>query len=103
MESAFSLDPQLGADPVPVTDLALSRVLFMDDANYPWLVLVSRRPGMVELTDLGDADRAALWSEIDRVSRVLKAVTRCHKLHGAQLGNVVAQLHIHIIAREETA
>ena len=102
MESAFKLDPQLAADTVPVKDLALSSVLLNDDANYPWLILVPRRPGMVELIDLSDADRATLWDEIALASRVLKRVTKCHKLNVAQLGNQVAQLHIHIIAREKT-
>jgi diadenosine tetraphosphate (Ap4A) HIT family hydrolase len=100
MESPFTLDPQLAADTVPVKDLAVSRVLLNDDANYPWLILVPQRPGLVELTDLNDADRATLWSEIALASRVLKAATKCHKLNVAQLGNQVAQLHIHIIARE---
>ena len=102
MESAFKLDPQLDADTVPVKDLALCSVQLNDDANYPWLILVPRRPGMVELIDLSDADRATLWDEIALASRVLKRVTKCHKLNVAQLGNQVAQLHIHIIAREKT-
>jgi diadenosine tetraphosphate (Ap4A) HIT family hydrolase len=102
MESTFTLDPQLAADTVPVKDLAVSRVLLNDDANYPWMILVPRRLGMVELIDLSDADRATLWSEMELVSRVLKSVTKCHKLNVAQLGNQVAQLHIHIIAREKT-
>jgi diadenosine tetraphosphate (Ap4A) HIT family hydrolase len=96
----WQLDPQLKADTVPVTDLALCSVLLNDDANYPWLILVPRRPGMVELIDLNDADRTTLWSEIAQASRALKSVTKCHKLNVAQLGNQVAQLHIHIIARE---
>jgi diadenosine tetraphosphate (Ap4A) HIT family hydrolase len=98
----FTLDPQLAADTVPVKDLALCAVLLNDDANYPWLILVPRRPGMVELIDLNDADRATAWSEIALVSRALKGITKCHKLNVAQLGNQVAQLHIHIIARETT-
>jgi diadenosine tetraphosphate (Ap4A) HIT family hydrolase len=98
----FTLDPQLKSDTVPVKDLALCSVLLNGDANYPWLILVPQRPGMVELIDLNDADRATLWNEIAQVSRVLKAVTKCHKLNVAQLGNQVAQLHIHIIAREKT-
>ena len=102
MESAFTLDPQLAADTVPVKDLALSSVLLNDDANYPWLILVPKRPGMVELIDLSETDRATVWSEIALASRVLKAVTKCHKLNVGQLGNQVAQLHIHIIAREKT-
>jgi diadenosine tetraphosphate (Ap4A) HIT family hydrolase len=98
----FNHDPQLEADTVPVTDLALSRVLLNDDANYPWLILVPRQPGKVELIDLDEADRAALWREIAAASGALKRLTRCHKLNVAQLGNQVAQLHIHIIARETT-
>jgi diadenosine tetraphosphate (Ap4A) HIT family hydrolase len=98
----FTLDPQLAGDTVPVKDLALCSVLLNDDANFPWLILVPRRSGMVELIDLNEADRAALWSEIALASRVLKSVTKCHKLNVAQLGNQVAQLHIHIIAREKT-
>jgi diadenosine tetraphosphate (Ap4A) HIT family hydrolase len=102
MDSTFTLDPTLAADTVPVKDLALCSVLLNDDANFPWLILVPRRPGMVELIDLNEADRATAWSEIALASRVLKKVTGCHKLNVAQLGNQVAQLHIHIIAREKT-
>ena len=102
MESAFKLDPQLAADTVRVKDLALCSVLLNDDANYPWLILVPRRPGMVELIDLSDADRATLWDEIALVSRALKRISKCHKLNVAQLGNQVPQLHIHIIAREKS-
>jgi diadenosine tetraphosphate (Ap4A) HIT family hydrolase len=101
MDSGFTLDPTLAADTVPVKDLALCSVLLNDDANFPWLILVPRRPGMVELIDLNEADRATAWSEIALASRVLKKVTGCHKLNVAQLGNQVAQLHIHIIAREK--
>jgi diadenosine tetraphosphate (Ap4A) HIT family hydrolase len=100
--SMWTLDPQLDADTILVTDLAVSHVLLNDDANYPWLILVPRRTGMVELIDLDDADRATLWNEIALASRALKTVTRCHKLNVAQLGNQVSQLHIHIIAREKT-
>jgi diadenosine tetraphosphate (Ap4A) HIT family hydrolase len=100
--SMWTLDPQLDADTVLVKDLAVSRVLLNDDANYPWLILVPQRTGMVELIDLNEADRAALWNEIALASQALKAVTRCHKLNVAQLGNQVAQLHIHIIAREKS-
>ena len=101
-DTSWTLDPQLAADTVPVKDFALSSVLLNDDANYPWLILVPRRSGMVELIDLTDADRAILWNEIALASRVLKTVTKCYKLNVAQLGNQVAQLHIHIIAREKT-
>jgi diadenosine tetraphosphate (Ap4A) HIT family hydrolase len=97
-EPAWLLHPQLQDDTTPVGDLALSRLLAIDDAVYPWLVLVPRRSGIVEITDLG-ADAARLMDEIATVSRVLKAVTGCDKLNIAAIGNIVPQLHVHIVAR----
>lgn len=102
MNQTFSLHPQLAADTVPVGDLPLCRVLLSKDANYPWLILVPRRPGIVELIDLAPADRAALSAEVDAVSRALKAITECEKLNVAALGNVVPQLHVHVIGRRHS-
>jgi len=99
MESTWSLDPQLAADTVPLGDLALARVLLANDANYPWLILVPRRPSLVELTDLEANEQMQLLAEIDAAARALKAATRCDKLNIAALGNRVAQLHVHVIAR----
>jgi diadenosine tetraphosphate (Ap4A) HIT family hydrolase len=99
-DSAWSLHPQLENDTVPVGDLALCRVLAMNDADYPWLVLVPRRAGAVEIADLG-ANAARLMDEILLTSRVLKAVTRCDKLNVAAIGNLVPQLHVHIVARRK--
>ena len=95
----WALDPQLARDTATVGDLALSRVLVSRDASYPWLILVPRRPGAVELIDLSDADQAQVMGEIAQVGRVLKALTACDKLNIAAIGNVVAQLHIHVVAR----
>jgi diadenosine tetraphosphate (Ap4A) HIT family hydrolase len=100
--SAWSLHPQLEHDTAPIGDLALSRVLAIDDADYPWLVLVPRCAGATEITDLAAADAARLTEEIALVSRVLKAVTNCDKLNIAAIGNVVPQLHVHIVARWQT-
>jgi diadenosine tetraphosphate (Ap4A) HIT family hydrolase len=100
--SPFSLHPQLAADTVPVGDLPLSRVLLAKDANYPWLILVPRRPGITELIDLDDADRRQLMTETDAAARVLKSITDCDKLNVAALGNVVAQLHVHVIGRRHS-
>ena len=97
-ETGWSLHPQLAADTALVCDLPLSRLLCMNDANFPWLILVPRREGATELFDLG-ADQAALTDEIALVSRALKDETRCDKLNVAAIGNVVPQLHIHIVAR----
>jgi diadenosine tetraphosphate (Ap4A) HIT family hydrolase len=97
--ASWSLHPQLEADTVLVGELALSRLLLATDANYPWLILVPRRAGVSEVIDLDEAGQAALTREIASVCRALKAVTLCDKLNVAALGNVVPQLHVHIIAR----
>jgi diadenosine tetraphosphate (Ap4A) HIT family hydrolase len=100
-ETGWLLHPQLANDVGLVGDLALSRVLAINAADFPWLILVPRRAGVTEIIDLGD-DAATLMSEIARVSRVLKAVTTCDKLNVAAIGNVVPQLHVHIVARWKT-
>jgi diadenosine tetraphosphate (Ap4A) HIT family hydrolase len=95
----FSLDKRLAAVSVQAIDLALSRVLVMDDSRYPWLVLVPRRPGVTELFDLSPADRALLCEEYSTAGAKLKVLTHCHKINIANLGNNVPQLHVHVIAR----
>jgi diadenosine tetraphosphate (Ap4A) HIT family hydrolase len=74
-------------------------VLVIKDANYPWLLLVPRREGAVEIIDLDEVAQAQLMTEITRVCRAMKDVTRCDKLNVAALGNMVPQLHVHVIAR----
>jgi len=95
----WSLHPQLARDTIVVGDLALSRLLVVNDANWPWLLLVPRRSGVSEIIDLAEVERAQLMTEITRVAHALKEVTACDKLNVAALGNVVAQLHVHVIAR----
>jgi diadenosine tetraphosphate (Ap4A) HIT family hydrolase len=99
-EPNWSLHPQLQNDTSPVGDLALSRVLSINAADYPWLIRVPRRAGVSEIADLGD-DAAQLMAEITQVSRVLKDVTRCDKINIAAIGNIVPQLHVHIAARRK--
>jgi diadenosine tetraphosphate (Ap4A) HIT family hydrolase len=96
----WSLHPQLAADTVSVCDLALSRLLAMNDANFPWLILVPRRAGVSEIIDLDD-EQAVLMNELSLVSRALKDETRCDKLNVAAIGNMVPQLHIHVVARRK--
>jgi diadenosine tetraphosphate (Ap4A) HIT family hydrolase len=98
----WSLHPQLAQDTVPVGDLALSRELLANDANYPWLILVPRRPGLVELIDLEENAQIQLLGEIAAAARALKSITECEKLNIATLGNQVAQLHVHVIARRHS-
>jgi diadenosine tetraphosphate (Ap4A) HIT family hydrolase len=99
-EIGWSLHRQLDTDTVPVCDLALSRVLAMNDANFPWLILVPRRAGVSEIFDLG-TEQATLLNEVSLASRVLKDTTQCDKLNVAAIGNVVPQLHVHIVARRK--
>src|SRR3954452_15989267 len=99
MDSGWSLQTQLERDTVSLGDLALSRVFVDNDANYPWVILVPRRPDLVELIDLDDAAQAQLMREITQTARALREVTGCHKLNIAALGNMVPQLHVHVIAR----
>ncbi len=97
-ETGWSLHPQLVADTVLVSDLALSRLLAMNDADFPWLILVPRRAGARDMIDLGD-EQPLLMDEIAVASRALKDETHCDKLNVAAIGNVVPQLHIHVVAR----
>ena len=100
-EPGWSLHPQLANDTVPVGELALSRLLAVNAADYPWLILVPRRLHVTELADLG-ADAFPLMAEIGLASLALKEVTQCDKINVAALGNVVPQLHVHIVARCKT-
>jgi diadenosine tetraphosphate (Ap4A) HIT family hydrolase len=100
-ESTWTLHAQLAADTTAVGELALSRVLAVNAADYPWLILVPRRAGASEIADLG-ADAFPLMAEIALVSLMLKEVTQCDKINVAALGNMVPQLHIHIVARCKT-
>jgi diadenosine tetraphosphate (Ap4A) HIT family hydrolase len=97
----WTLDPQLARDTFAVGELQLARVLLMNDANYPWLILVPRVAGAVEVIDLDGEQQDQLMDEIAMLSRVLKDVTGCDKLNIAAIGNVVAQLHVHIVARRK--
>jgi diadenosine tetraphosphate (Ap4A) HIT family hydrolase len=95
----WELDPLIARDTVPVGDMPLCQVLLIKDANYPWLLLVPRRDKAVEITDLDMIEQAQFMTEIAHASRTLKALTSCDKINVAALGNVVAQLHVHVIAR----
>jgi diadenosine tetraphosphate (Ap4A) HIT family hydrolase len=95
----FKLDDRLAGDSVPVLNLPLSTVRLMNERSWPWLILVPRRPGLVELIDLDAADRSRLMEEIARAGETLRTLYTPDKLNVAALGNVVPQLHIHVIAR----
>jgi diadenosine tetraphosphate (Ap4A) HIT family hydrolase len=96
----FELDPTLAADTFPVATLGLCRLLLMNDSRFPWLILVPQRAGMVDMHDLSPLDQTMLTFETMTVSENLKALTDCHKINIAALGNQVRQLHVHIISRQ---
>jgi diadenosine tetraphosphate (Ap4A) HIT family hydrolase len=95
----WRLDPRLLADTHAVAVLGLSELRLLDDARWPWLVLVPRVADARELIDLDATQSALLLDEVGRCSRALRALHAPHKLNVAALGNVVEQLHVHVIAR----
>ncbi|MBT5293892.1 MAG: HIT domain-containing protein [Cellvibrionales bacterium] len=95
----FTLDPQLQKDTIAIASLPLCELLLMNDANYPWLILVPRREGARELLELSAEDQLQFLAESNAISRLLQTQFSAEKLNIAALGNVVAQLHIHHVAR----
>lgn len=97
----FVLDPRLAADTLLLGHFAVSRVLLMNDRQFPWLILVPARQGASELFDLAEVDRQQLMDEISASAAVLAETTQPTKINVAALGNIVRQLHVHIVARFE--
>jgi diadenosine tetraphosphate (Ap4A) HIT family hydrolase len=98
-QSSFSLHERLASDTLPVGDLALSRILLMNDARFPWLVLVPRIDGIREMFELSANDQQRLIQEIVRCAERLKMLTGAGKINIGALGNLVSQLHVHVVAR----
>jgi diadenosine tetraphosphate (Ap4A) HIT family hydrolase len=96
---SFALHPQLARDTAVVGDLALSRVLLMNDRRFPWLLLVPRLPDLREMHELDDASQIVLTREINTAAQRMAWHFKADKMNVAALGNVVPQLHIHVIAR----
>jgi diadenosine tetraphosphate (Ap4A) HIT family hydrolase len=97
--SHFILHPQLEKDSVFITDLTLCAVRLLNDVNYPWLILVPRQSDICEVLDLTDNQQCLLWQESALVSRVLTQLFTPDKLNIATLGNMVSQLHLHLVVR----
>ena len=95
----FTLDPHLEADTYLLTDLPLCRVLLMNDSRYPWLILVPRQHGLRELHDLSREDQGRLMSEITLTTKTLEGSHGPDKINVGALGNIVKQLHIHVLGR----
>lgn len=99
---AFRLDPRIAADTLAAADWPLTTVRLMNDRRFVWLILVPRRPGLAEIHDLSPADLALLGTETARASRVLATALRPDKINVGALGNMVRQLHVHVVARRTT-
>lgn len=97
--AAFLLDGRLQADGPALLDLPLCHVRLVNDARFFWLVLIPRRNGAVEILDLSAPDRATLMEEIAAAGAALKEASGCAKLNIAALGNMVSQLHVHVVGR----
>lgn len=95
----FELHPQLLKDTVTIGDFPLCRLLLVNDNNYPWFILVPRRPQIKEMFELDEADQHQLLKESSQLSRSLVKIFQADKLNVAALGNMVPQLHIHHIVR----
>lgn len=97
----FALDDRLANDSVSVTITGLCDVRLMKDRRWPWLLLVPRRPGISEIFELTPLDQVLLTFETNKVGAALKTVTGATKINIGALGNIVRQLHVHVIARFE--
>ena len=102
MSDQFELAPRLAADTFLVGETPLNQLLLMNDARYPWLILVPRRSDITGPFELSDADQAKLWQESMRLGQAMQAHFAADKINIAALGNQVAQLHVHHIARFHT-
>ncbi|MEQ8451735.1 MAG: HIT family protein [Nitratireductor sp.] len=100
-ERGFILDRRLNAESEPVIWLGLCELRVMNDRRWPWLVLVPHRTGVEELFELTPLDQTMITFEVNLVGQALKEQTGCTKINVAALGNMVRQLHVHIVARAE--
>lgn len=100
VRAVFALDSRLQQDTLTIGDFPLCRLLLSNDANYPWFILVPRRDDISELFQLDVADQQQLWQETTALAELLKDLFDADKLNVATLGNVVAQLHMHVIVRK---
>jgi len=98
-KQGFELDPKLERATIPVLWLGLCELRLQNDVRWPWVVLVPQRPGVEEFHDLSPLDQAMLTFEANVVSRALKNASSCQKINIGMLGNVVPQLHLHVVAR----
>jgi len=98
----FNLDSRLANHTLLMGDFSLCRLLLMNDRQYPWFMLVPRRDEVSELFQLDSEDQRLLWQETTMLAEVLKDTFSADKMNVATLGNMVSQLHMHVIVRRKT-
>ena len=97
--AGFALDSRLEGDSEHVMWLSLCELRLMNDSRWPWLILIPQRPRITEVHDLTPLDQTMLTFETNMVAEGLKTLTGCEKINTGALGNIVRQLHVHVIAR----
>lgn len=100
-ETTFELATEIERDTVPLVDMDLCRVVLMNDKRFPWLILLPMQPDLVEVFDLEEEDQVLFWLEVNYIAKVLSDFTGCQKVNVASLGNMVSQLHMHVVARND--
>jgi diadenosine tetraphosphate (Ap4A) HIT family hydrolase len=98
--TVFALDERLTLETIPVGDGPLSRILLLDDSRFAWVMLVPRRTGLHDWVDLSAGEITLLDGEIRAVTAALRAFAPFDKLNVGSLGNMVRQLHVHVVARK---
>ena len=102
MNNDFQLDQRLQQSTFELLDWPLCKLLLKNNADYPWFILVPQKPNLMEIAECSKADRYQLMDEIHELSVVVKELFKPHKINIGSLGNIVSQLHIHVVARFET-
>ncbi|WP_293265953.1 HIT domain-containing protein [Neptunomonas sp.] len=101
LELEFELDARLDSDCIAMGDFPLCRLLLMNDSNYPWFILVPRRAGATEIYHLSREEQHQLMDESSELAEVMVDSFSARKMNVANLGNIVSQLHVHLVARSE--
>jgi len=97
----MSLHPRLEADTLPICDTQHAHIRLMNDSRWPWVILIPVQAHIEELHDFTDSQRDSFMSEVNTVSRALQNLRQCKSINIAMLGNVVSQLHCHVISRDQ--
>ncbi|MCA1490194.1 HIT domain-containing protein [Sinorhizobium alkalisoli] len=97
--STFTLDERLERDGIPIASIGLCQLRLMNDRRWPWIILIPQRDGVSEIFDLSPLDQTMLTFETNMVATALKKVAGAEKVNIGALGNIVRQLHVHVVAR----